>query len=69
MSIQGAQRVITTAVCAWDGIEAQPHHILPDSGWITLRIRRTGDVARAIDLLRRSYELAKRQKRPQSTNA
>jgi hypothetical protein len=37
---------------------AQPHHILPESGWVSFYIERAGDVARAIDLLRWSFELA-----------
>jgi len=37
---------------------AQPHHILPDSGWVSFYIREPADVARAIGLLRESYELA-----------
>jgi len=41
---------------------AQPHHILPDTGWISFYIRREEDVQGAIDLLRRSYEIAKKQK-------
>jgi hypothetical protein len=45
---------------------AQPHHILPDSGWVSLYIRDTADVQAAIALLQLSYELARRQadKRP-----
>lgn len=42
---------------------AQPHHILPDSGWVSLPLREAGDVQRAIDLLRESYDIARRQKR------
>ena len=38
--------------------KAQPHHVLPDSGWISFRIRSAEDVEQAITLLRRSYELA-----------
>jgi len=34
------------------------HHILPDSGWISFRIRKAGDAEAAIALLRRSYDLA-----------
>lgn len=38
--------------------EAEPHHILPDSGWISLFLRTEGDVERAIRLLERSLSLA-----------
>jgi hypothetical protein len=37
---------------------AQPHHVLPDSGWVSFYIREPGDVERAVGLLRRSYEIA-----------
>ena len=35
---------------------AAPHHVLPDSGWISFRIRAEADVARAIELLRLNYD-------------
>jgi hypothetical protein len=41
---------------------AEPHHVLPDSGWVSLFLREAGDVERAIELLRLSYDLAVRQK-------
>lgn len=41
---------------------AKHHHILPESGWISCYIASEEDVQTAIDLLRRSYELARRQK-------
>ena len=37
---------------------ASPHHIMPESGWISLYIRNPEDVQKAIDLLQRSYQLA-----------
>ena len=37
---------------------AEPHHIRPQSGWVSFYIRQPADVERAIGLLRRSYELA-----------
>lgn len=40
---------------------AQPHHVLPESGWISFYIRQPEQVAEAIALLRQSYELAIRQ--------
>jgi len=36
---------------------AEPHHILPESGWISFRLRSAGDAEHAIALLRRSYDL------------
>jgi hypothetical protein len=41
---------------------AQPHHVLPESGWISFYIREPGDIERATELLQLSYELAARQK-------
>jgi len=41
--------------------KAEPHHFLPDSGAVTLYLREAEDVARAIDLLRLSYDLALKQ--------
>ena len=42
--------------------EAQPHHILPETGWVSFYLREPADVERAIALLRRSYNVALRQK-------
>jgi hypothetical protein len=36
---------------------AEPHHVLPKSGWVSVFLRHPADVGRAIQLLRRSYEL------------
>lgn len=41
---------------------AEPHHLLVDSGWISVYLRRPADVQTAIDLLRESFEIAARQK-------
>jgi Family of unknown function (DUF5519) len=38
--------------------QAVPHHVLPESGWVSFYIRQPEDVERAIALLRRSYDLA-----------
>lgn len=35
---------------------AEPHHVLPKSGWITVRIHGAGDVADVIDLFRMNYD-------------
>lgn len=34
---------------------AEPHHILPDSGWVSFRIASPEDADRAVDLLRLKY--------------
>jgi hypothetical protein len=38
--------------------DAEPHHILPDSGWVSIFLRTEEDVPRAIRLLERSFTLA-----------
>jgi len=42
--------------------EAEPHHILPETGWVSFYLRDEGDIERAIVLLKRSYDLALKQK-------
>ena len=37
---------------------AEPHHILPNSGWVSIYLRHASDVERAIELLRLSFEIA-----------
>lgn len=48
---------------------AQPHHVLPETGWISFYIRQSDDVQKAVALLRRSYEIALKQKRPRKEAA
>jgi len=43
--------------------QARPHHIQPDSGWVSCFLRHPEDVGTATQLLRRSYDLATRQRR------
>jgi predicted DNA-binding protein (MmcQ/YjbR family) len=42
--------------------QAEPHHLLAESGWVSVYLRTPADVDRAVELFRRSYELAARQK-------
>jgi len=35
-----------------------PHHILSESGWVSIYLRQAADVDRAIELLRLSFEIA-----------
>jgi hypothetical protein len=42
--------------------QAEPHHILPQTGWVSLHMRAEQDVLQAINLLRRSYEIALKQR-------
>lgn len=41
--------------------QASPHHILPESGWVSFFLRQPGDIQQAIALLRCSYDLASKQ--------
>lgn len=41
--------------------EAQPHHILPETGWVSFYLHEENDVERAVDLLQRSYQIALKQ--------
>ena len=43
--------------------EAEPHHILPETGWISFYLCEEVDVEWAIALLKRSYEIALKQKK------
>ena len=49
--------------------EAEPHHLLHDSGWISFYVHEPADIERAIALLQRSYTIAAKQhqKRTAST--
>ena len=37
---------------------AEPHHILPESGWVSIHLNQAPDVERAIELLLYSFEIA-----------
>ncbi len=39
----------------------QPHHVLPESGWVSFYLREDDDIQKAIELLKLSYELAKQK--------
>jgi len=41
--------------------QAKPHHILPKSGWVSIYMTQSTDVERAIELLRYSFEIAKKR--------
>jgi len=36
--------------------EAQVHHVLPQTGWVSYRIRQPEDVEGALELFRKNYE-------------
>ena len=39
---------------------ARPHHVLPESGWITVSIRSPEEASRALDLFEMAYDRATR---------
>lgn len=41
---------------------AEPHHILPETGWVSFYLQQDDDVEKAITLLHESYEIAQKQK-------
>ena len=41
---------------------AQPHHILPETGWVSFYLWQEADVEQAIALLHESYQIAQKQK-------
>jgi hypothetical protein len=47
---------------------AEPHHVLPDSGWISFYLKEPADVEQALALLRQSFDLAVKQKSPKITS-
>jgi len=42
--------------------QAEPHHILPDSGWISFFLKSEADIDHAINLMRTSFDLARARK-------
>jgi hypothetical protein len=36
--------------------KAEPHHVLPDTGWVSFHIRSAGDAAAAVELFRLNYD-------------
>lgn len=42
---------------------ARPHHVLPESGWITVSIRSPEEADGAVELFRMAYERATRARR------
>jgi hypothetical protein len=41
---------------------AWPHHILPETGWVSYYLRQESDVEQAIALLKESFAIASKQK-------
>jgi hypothetical protein len=42
---------------------ARPHHVLPDSGWVTVSIRSPQEADRAVELFQMAYERAQNARR------
>jgi hypothetical protein len=40
---------------------ARPHHVLPDSGWVSVPIRSETDAGEVVELMRLGYERARAQ--------
>ena len=48
-----------SATCSSRPGRAQPHHVLPETGWVSRQIRSDEDVDEVIELFRLSYERAR----------
>lgn len=48
--------------------QAQPHHLLDESGWVSFYFKEAADIPRAIALLRRSYDIAALQHEKRQSN-
>jgi hypothetical protein len=48
---------------------ARPHHVLPDSGWVSVPMHSMEDVDAAIEMLRISYDIACEQLARRSASA
>ena len=49
--------------------KVEPHHLLPDSGWISFYLRQPDDIQSAIGLLRLSYEIALQHRERRNASA
>jgi Family of unknown function (DUF5519) len=48
---------------------ARPHHVLPDSGWVTVSIGGIGEADRTIELFKLAYERARNARRPRNAHS
>lgn len=47
--------------------KASPHHVIPQSGWVTFRFRKEEDIEAAVELFRLSYlEASKTRRQPEA---
>ena len=49
--------------------QAEPHHVLPQSGWVSVHLNDPSDIDRALGILRGSFEIAKEQRAWKTHNA
>ena len=49
--------------------KAEAHHILPESGWVSIQLKSEKNVQDAIELLERSLEIARKQHRNREARA
>jgi hypothetical protein len=54
-------RAVHDALIAGSNGRVEPHHVLPESGWISFWLQDDGDVDQAIAILRRSYDVISAQ--------
>jgi luciferase-like monooxygenase len=48
---------------------ARPHHVLPDSGWVSVQMRSEADVEEVVGLFRDAFERAQAQAERRSTRS
>jgi len=46
--------------------QASPHHVLPDSGWVSFYIRGPDDVPKVLELFRMNYERLTTSRKPET---
>jgi Family of unknown function (DUF5519) len=49
--------------------KAEPHHLLPETGWVSIWLKSDQNVQDAIELLNRSLEIARQQVRDREARA
>jgi Family of unknown function (DUF5519) len=49
--------------------KAEPHHLLPETGWVSIWLKSDKNVQDAIELLKRSLEIARTQVRDREARA
>ena len=57
-AFEGLAKLMVTDELVASG-RAEPHHVLPDSGWVSVYIRTEPNVQHAINLLKRSLDIAR----------